>query len=145
MAWCIRFIVAALIFPSLVAAPSWAVAGQRNNAIVPDRGQPAGKHGGQSRPGQGVRRLLLSASAPSRTGLPGPAHRGQRHSRGGETDQPAAKLQEIALSSAINGRLLESKEEERYRLPVQPGMKLRFDFLAERAGSARRWCADPPQ
>ena len=52
-----------------------------------------------------------------------------------ETDQPAGKLQEIAVSSAINGRLLKPKEEDRYRLPVQPGMKLRFDFLAERAGS----------
>ena len=52
-----------------------------------------------------------------------------------EAEQPAGKLQDIAVSSAINGRLLKPKEEDRYRLAVQPGMKLRFDFLAERAGS----------
>ncbi|MBL8793031.1 MAG: hypothetical protein JNM56_03940 [Planctomycetia bacterium] len=45
------------------------------------------------------------------------------------------KLQEVALPAGINGRLRAPKEEDRYKLLVQPGSKLRFDLLAERAGS----------
>src|SRR5262249_35762077 len=35
----------------------------------------------------------------------------------------------------INGRIRVPGEEDRYRLLVRPGMKLRFEVLAERAGS----------
>lgn len=49
--------------------------------------------------------------------------------------EPQAKLQEVALPAGINGRLRAPKEEDRYKLAVQPGSKLRFDVLAERAGS----------
>ena len=136
MAWCIRFIVAALIFPWLVAAPSWAVAGQRGTT-------PSFQIVGSLPENTAVKADLARAFVGSFFPLPPPAGLACPVPRMVvsdipkvvETDQPAAKLQEIALSSAINGRLLESKEEERYRLPVQPGMKLRFDFLAERAGS----------
>jgi hypothetical protein len=52
-----------------------------------------------------------------------------------ETEQPAGKLQEVNIPAGINGRLRAPKEEDSYRLPVQPGMKLRFELLAERWGS----------
>src|SRR5205085_9861834 len=45
------------------------------------------------------------------------------------------KLQEVTLPAGINGRISKANEEDSYRLRVQPGMKLRFDVLAERAGS----------
>jgi hypothetical protein len=51
------------------------------------------------------------------------------------TPQAPGKLQEVTAPVAINGRLLTAKQEDRYRLSVQPKMKLRFDVLAERAGS----------
>jgi hypothetical protein len=52
-----------------------------------------------------------------------------------ESEPLPGKLQEVAIPAGINGRLRAQGEEDRYRLPVQPGMKLRFDVLAERAGS----------
>src|SRR5262249_30679710 len=52
-----------------------------------------------------------------------------------ESDPAPGKLQEVAVPAAVNGRLRTPGEEDRYRVPVQPGMKLRFDVLAERAGS----------
>jgi hypothetical protein len=45
------------------------------------------------------------------------------------------KPQEVSIPAGINGRISKPKEEDRYRLAVQPGTKLRFDVLAERAGS----------
>lgn len=48
----------------------------------------------------------------------------------------ADKLQEIpAAPVAINGRISESGQQDRYRLAVTPGVQLRFDVLARRAGS----------
>lgn len=52
-----------------------------------------------------------------------------------ENEAAAGKLQELAIPSAVNGRLRQPKEEDKYRLAVQPGMKLKLDVLAERAGS----------
>ncbi len=52
-----------------------------------------------------------------------------------ESEQPPGKLQELAIPSGVNGRLGKPGEEDSYRLKVQPGTKLRFDVLAERAGS----------
>lgn len=52
-----------------------------------------------------------------------------------ETVQPAGKLQEVAVPAAISGRVAKPHEEDRYRLLVQPGMSLRFDVTANRAGS----------
>jgi hypothetical protein len=50
--------------------------------------------------------------------------------------QPAdGKLQEVAVPAVINGRISKPGEEDRYRLLVKPGMKLRFDVLANRTGS----------
>jgi len=43
---------------------------------------------------------------------------------------------EVSAPVGINGRIAQPKEEDRYRIKVQPGSKLRFDVLAERAGSA---------
>jgi hypothetical protein len=53
-----------------------------------------------------------------------------------KVEQPPDKLQEVTVPVGINGRLGKPKEEDRYRVSVQPGAKLRFDVLAERAGSA---------
>jgi hypothetical protein len=53
-----------------------------------------------------------------------------------KVEQPPGKLQEVTVPVGINGRLGKPKEEDRYRVTVQPGAKLRFDVLAERAGSA---------
>jgi hypothetical protein len=52
-----------------------------------------------------------------------------------ETDSPRGKLQEVTVPAGINGRIGKPNEEDRYRLFVKPGMKLRFDVLANRAGS----------
>jgi hypothetical protein len=52
-----------------------------------------------------------------------------------EIEQPAGKLQEVSAPAAINGRLSKPNEEDRFRLLVKPGMQLRFDVLANRAGS----------
>jgi hypothetical protein len=52
-----------------------------------------------------------------------------------EADMPMGKLQEVAVPAVINGRIGKPHEEDRYRLLVKPGMKLRFDVLASRAGS----------
>lgn len=53
-----------------------------------------------------------------------------------EAEQAKGKAQDVTLPAGINGRLRADGEEDLYRLTVQPGMKLRFDLLAERAGSA---------
>jgi hypothetical protein len=52
-------------------------------------------------------------------------------------EQPAtAAPQELpAGPSAVSGRLAVPFEEDRYRLPVMPGSKLRFEVFAERCGS----------
>jgi hypothetical protein len=52
-----------------------------------------------------------------------------------ETTPPAGKLQEVTPPAVINGRIGKPHEEDRYRLLVKPGMHLRFDVLANRAGS----------
>jgi hypothetical protein len=50
---------------------------------------------------------------------------------------PADKLQEIARPPvAINGRIDDAGQQDRYRLAVTPGEQLRFDVLARRAGSS---------
>ncbi len=47
------------------------------------------------------------------------------------------KPQELpAAPVAVNGRLAQPAEQDRYRLAVTPGQQLRFDVLARRAGSA---------
>jgi hypothetical protein len=51
-----------------------------------------------------------------------------------KTEQADGKLQEVMAPVGINGRL-KAKEEDRYKIKVEPGAKLRFDVLAERAGS----------
>lgn len=52
-------------------------------------------------------------------------------------EQPATgdALQQVTAPAAINGRLSAAGEEDRYRITVKPGMKLRFDLTANRAGS----------
>jgi hypothetical protein len=52
-----------------------------------------------------------------------------------EADLPAGKLQDVPVPAAINGRIAKAGEEDRYRLLVKPGMALRFDVVANRAGS----------
>jgi hypothetical protein len=79
----------------------------------------------------------LPAPLPALRGLTGPAPRivvGD-FPEFLETETPAGKLQEVAVPAVINGRIGKPQEEDRYRLLVKPGMKLRFDVLANRAGS----------
>jgi hypothetical protein len=52
-----------------------------------------------------------------------------------EVEPPAGKLQEVTVPAVINGRIGKPGEEDRYRLLVKPGRKLRFDVLASGAGS----------
>ena len=52
-----------------------------------------------------------------------------------ESETSGGKLQEVIPPAAVSGRLRVPGEEDRYRLPVRPKMKLRFDVFAERAGS----------
>src|SRR5262249_54267838 len=52
-----------------------------------------------------------------------------------EREVPGGKLQELAPPMAVSGRLRVPGEEDRYRVRVRPGMNLRFEVLAERAGS----------
>ncbi len=47
----------------------------------------------------------------------------------------SAMPQETSVPVAINGRLAQPKEQDRYVLAVMPGQMLRFDLLAARAGS----------
>jgi len=47
----------------------------------------------------------------------------------------AGKLQEVMAPAVINGRIEKPHSEDRYRLLVKPGMNLRFDVMANRAGS----------
>ncbi len=49
---------------------------------------------------------------------------------------PGDKLPELSATPvAVNGRISEKGQQDRYRLAVSPGQKLRFDVLARRAGS----------
>src|SRR5205823_3747644 len=52
-------------------------------------------------------------------------------------EQPASvKVQELAPGPiGVSGRLLAPYEEDRYRVPVTPGTKVRFEVFAERLGS----------
>jgi hypothetical protein len=52
-----------------------------------------------------------------------------------QTQRSKGMLQEVAVPAVINGRINEPGEEDRYRLRVKPGMDLRFEVLANRAGS----------
>lgn len=52
-----------------------------------------------------------------------------------EVAMPKGTLQEIPVPAGINGRISTANEEDSYRLKVQPGMKLKLEVLAERAGS----------
>jgi hypothetical protein len=52
-----------------------------------------------------------------------------------ETPQAEGKLQEVTVPVGINGRISKPKEEDQYRIKVQPGTKLKLDVLAERLGS----------
>jgi hypothetical protein len=52
-----------------------------------------------------------------------------------QAETPAGKLQEVIVPAAINGRISKPGQQDRYRLRVKPGMALRFDVLANRAGS----------
>jgi hypothetical protein len=42
----------------------------------------------------------------------------------------------LSVPATVNGRLLEPRQEDVFELRVQPGQKLHFDVLANRAGSA---------
>ena len=53
-----------------------------------------------------------------------------------ETPQPPGKLQEVAVPVIINGRISAPGEVDRYLVHVKAGMRLRFDLIANRAGSA---------
>jgi hypothetical protein len=53
-----------------------------------------------------------------------------------ETPQADGKPQEVTVPVGINGRISKPREEDRYRIKVQPGTKLKFDVLAERLGSS---------
>lgn len=53
-----------------------------------------------------------------------------------QATMPAGKLQEIVVPAAINGRLAKPGQEDRYRIRVKPGDRLRFDVQAHRLGSA---------
>lgn len=50
-------------------------------------------------------------------------------------EMAGGSLQEVTVPAAINGRLAAAGEEDRYKLMVTPGAKLRFDVVAQRAGS----------
>lgn len=52
-----------------------------------------------------------------------------------ESEMPPGKMQELTAPAAINGRISKPGEEDSYRIKVQPGTKVKFDVLAERAGS----------
>jgi hypothetical protein len=52
-----------------------------------------------------------------------------------QSKPPKGALQNVAIPAAINGRIQKPGEEDRYRLRVKPGMHLRLEVLANRAGS----------
>src|SRR5262249_42146325 len=52
-----------------------------------------------------------------------------------KTQTANGKLQEVTAPAVVNGRLGRPHQEDRFRLIVKPGMKLRFDVWANRAGS----------
>jgi hypothetical protein len=57
------------------------------------------------------------------------------HAEEAQAPAPPGKVQEVPVPGAVSGRLLKPGQEDRYRLPVKPGQKLRFDVLAQRVGS----------
>lgn len=52
-----------------------------------------------------------------------------------EVESAKGKLQEVIVPAVINGRIGKPGEEDRFRLLVKPGTELRFEVLANRAGS----------
>lgn len=52
-----------------------------------------------------------------------------------ETQVEPGKLQEISAPAVFHGRLAQPGEVDRIRVLVKPGMKLRFDLMANRANS----------
>jgi hypothetical protein len=52
-----------------------------------------------------------------------------------QADPSQGKLQEVSVPAVINGRISKPGVEDRYRLLVKPGMKLRLEIVANRAGS----------
>jgi hypothetical protein len=74
---------------------------------------------------------------PGKPGLSGPAPRVLVGDLPEVLEAPpvAGKLQEVAVPAIINGRISTPGEEDRYRLLVKPGMKLRFEVFANRAGA----------
>jgi hypothetical protein len=57
-----------------------------------------------------------------------------------EAEVQDGTMQEVTVPAVINGRLGAAGEEDRYKLVVQPGAKLRFDVMANRAGSPLTAC-----
>jgi len=79
----------------------------------------------------------LPAPLPSSAGFTGPAPRilvGD-FPEVLKLESSPGKLQEITAPAVIEGRLTRSQAEDRYRLLVKPGMRLRFDVQANRFGS----------
>ena len=89
------------------------------------------------------------AGPPARRSGPGRLvahHPGQRHSRGDRDRPPTrASCRRSTIPAGINGRLVTAKEEDRYRLAVQPGMKLKLERAGRAGRLAARRRADPPQ
>src|SRR5205807_4481430 len=52
-----------------------------------------------------------------------------------EAALPQGKLQEVAAPAAVNGRIAKPGEEDRYRLLVTPGARLRVEVFANRSRS----------
>jgi hypothetical protein len=79
----------------------------------------------------------LPVPLPAASGSTGPAPRVQVSDFPEivESAQPAGRLQEASAPVIINGRIAMAGEEDRYRLLVNPGMRLRFDLSANRSGS----------
>ncbi|MBW3539315.1 MAG: hypothetical protein KY476_03525 [Planctomycetes bacterium] len=52
-------------------------------------------------------------------------------------EQPAGEAPQVlpAIPVAVSGRIAADGEEDRYRLAVSPGMRLKFEIIAERRGS----------
>lgn len=81
--------------------------------------------------------VFVPAPLPRLTGLTGPA---PALVAGDDPEvlqgpQPAGKLQEVTAPAAINGRLATAGAEDRYKLLVKAGERLRFDVWARRLGS----------
>lgn len=79
----------------------------------------------------------LPASFPARPGTTGgrPAVAVSDFSEVVENRPTDGSLPQAAVPAGISGRLAALREEDRYKLTVQPGAVLRFDVLAQRIGS----------